>query len=436
MDTLLLSRIQFAVTIGFHFIFPPISIGLAWLLVIFETLARRRKDPDYLRLAQFFGKLLGITFVLGVATGIVMEFQFGTNWAEYSKFVGDIFGAPLAAEGVFAFFLESSFLGLYLFGRKKVSPGVHWFAGLMVAVGATISAFWILVANSWMQTPAGFVIQNGRAELTSFSQAVFNPSMWPRFFHTMTACMVCGAFFMAGIAAYLVQKNKEIPLAQKALKISLIMAFISSILVAFPFGHSHAQQVARTQPEKMASMEWLEKTQSRAPLLLFRAGDLKIAVPGMLSLLAYNDINATVQGLEEFPEDELPPLMLTFISFRIMFVLGTFFIFFTLLGVIQLYRKKLIQSPRYLRLLTWSIPLPMVAIQCGWIAAEVGRQPWIVYRQMLTRDAFSPTVSAGSVWFSLIMFCLIYLLLFSLYLFLVVRQVKQGPEPAAAKGTT
>ena len=429
MDTLLLSRIQFAVTIGFHFIFPPVSIGLAWLLVILETIAWRRNDPHYRRLAQFFAKLLALTFVLGVATGIVMEFQFGTNWARYSRFVGDIFGAPLAAEGIFAFFLESGFLGLYLFGRNRISRGALWFACLMVAAGATLSAFWILVANSWMQTPAGFVIQNNRAELTSFTQAVFNPSMWPRFFHTITSCMVCGAFFMAGCAAYLLRKNKQTPLAQKALKISLIVAFITSILVAFPIGHTHARQVARTQPEKLASLEWLETTRSRAPLLLFRAGDLKIALPGLLSLLAYNDIDAVVQGLDEFPQDELPPLILTFTSFHIMFLLGVFFIIFTLLGVILMYRKKLWQSQRYLKMLTLAIPLPMVAIQCGWIAAEVGRQPWIVYRQMRTADAFSDTVPAANVLFSLIMFSLIYLLLFSLYLFLVIKIVKQGPEP-------
>jgi len=437
MDTLLLSRIQFAVTIGFHFLFPPISIGLAWLLVILETRGWRQKDQEAVRLAQFFAKLLGITFVVGVATGIVMEFQFGTNWSEYSKFVGDIFGAPLAAEGVFAFFLESSFLGLYLFGRSRVAPGVHWFACLMVAVGATISAFWILVANSWMQTPAGFVLQNGRAELTSFSEAVFNPSMWLRFFHTIFSCLVCGGFFMAGISAYLVRKNKEAALMAKALKISLVVAFVSSILVAFPFGHEHVQQVAKTQPEKFAAMEGLYTTQSGAPLVLFgwvntKPPELKakVAIPNMLSWMAFGDVNAEIKGINDFPEEDVPPLRLTFVSFHNMVILGGFFIGVSSLGMVQMFRKRLVTSRRFLTLLIWSIPLPLVAIQFGWTAAEVGRQPWIVYRVMRTSDAFSTTVPAGSVWFSLIMFSLIYVLLLVLYLFLIIREVKQGPAPA------
>jgi len=439
MDTLLLSRIQFAVTIGFHFLFPPISIGLAWLLVVLETKGWRQKDQDAVRLAQFFAKLLGITFVVGVATGIVMEFQFGTNWSEYSKFVGDIFGAPLAAEGIFAFFLESSFLGLYLFGRNRVSPGVHWFACLMVAGGATISAFWILVANSWMQTPAGFVLQNGRAELTSFSEAVFNPSMWVRFFHTILSCLVCGGFFMAGISAYLVRKNKEAVLMEKALKISLVVAFISSILVVFPFGHEHAQQVAETQPEKFAAMEGLYTTQSGAPLVLFGLVNTeppelnaKVEIPGLLSWMAFGDVNATVQGLNEFDQGDVPPLWLTFVSFHNMVILGMFFMGVTFLGMVQMFRKRLVESRRLLWVLVWSIPLPLAAIQFGWMAAEVGRQPWIVYRVMRTSDAFSTTVPAGHVWFSLIMFSLIYILLLILYLFLIIKKVKQGPAPAKA----
>ncbi|MEA2062081.1 MAG: cytochrome ubiquinol oxidase subunit I, partial [Gemmatimonadota bacterium] len=213
LDTLFLSRLQFALTIGFHFLFPPLSVGLAWLIVVIEWLGWKRGDEDYVRAGRFFGKILGLTFAVGVATGIVMEFQFGTNWAEYSKFVGDIFGAPLAAEAVFAFFLESTFLGLFLFGRGRVSKGVHWFSSLMVASGSILSAFWIIVANSWQQTPAGFVIRNGRAELTDFAAAVFNPSTFHRFFHTVLACLIAGAFLMAGISAYLILKNKGMAVA-------------------------------------------------------------------------------------------------------------------------------------------------------------------------------------------------------------------------------
>ena len=438
MNTLLLSRIQFAVTIGFHFLFPPISIGLAWLLVAMEWRAWRHKDETYARMARFFGKLLGLTFVMGVATGLVMEFQFGTNWSEYSKFVGDIFGAPLAAEVIFAFFLESVFLGLYLYGRNKVSPGVHWFSCLMVAVGATISAFWILVAGSWMQTPAGFTIneQLHRAELTSFTQAVFNPSMWYRFFHTMAGCLVCGAFFVAGIAAYRLRKNYKEAMARGALKIAIIVGFLSAVLVAFPTGHDHAQQVARDQPEKFASIEGLQTTQTRAPLTVFglvspesKEIHSKIEIPGLLSWLAYGDVDAPVKGLEEFAEDERPPLWLTFVSFHNMVALGTFFILVMFWGVIKLWRKNLYQSPKYLKLLIFLIPLPLAAMQFGWVTAEVGRQPWIVYRVLRTSQAFSPTVPAESVLFSLIMFITIYIILLCLYLWFLIRIVKKGSEP-------
>ncbi|MHB9014322.1 MAG: cytochrome ubiquinol oxidase subunit I, partial [Ignavibacteriaceae bacterium] len=226
MDTVLLSRIQFAMTIGFHFLFPPVSIGLAWLLVIIESFGFKRKEEVYVRLGKFFGKILALTFSVGVATGIVMEFQFGTNWAEYSKFVGDIFGAPLAAEGVFAFFLESTFLGLYLFGRDKVSNGVHLFSIWMVAIGATISAFWIIVAGSWMQTPAGYIIKNGRAELTNFWDAVFNPSTVIRFLHTVDAALIAGAFMVAGVSAYLILKNKETELAKRSMKIAVYFGLV------------------------------------------------------------------------------------------------------------------------------------------------------------------------------------------------------------------
>ena len=436
LDPVLLARLQFALTIGFHFIFPPLSIGLAWLLVIVEGLGWRRNDDVYVRMGKFFGKLLALTFAIGVATGIVMEFQFGTNWAEYSKFVGDIFGAPLAAEGLFAFFLESAFMGLYLFGRNRVSKGVHWFSILMVSVGATISAFWILVANSWQQTPAGFVVQNGRAELTSFSEAVFNPSMWIRFFHTMDACLISGAFAMAGIAAYLLLKNRENLVARKAMKLSLIFGLVVSLLEIFPFGHEHAVQVAQTQPEKFATFEGLIEGQTNAPLVVFGIPsdnppqlNAAIEIPSGLSLMAHGDADAYVQGLNDFQPDERPPFILTFVSFHTMVGLGTYFVGAMLLGLFLLYRKKLWNQRLYLKLLLFSIPLPIVAIELGWIVAEVGRQPWVVYRILKTVDAVSITVTAGEILFSIILFGLIYIFLGALYLFLFVREVKHGPEP-------
>ena len=439
MDALLLARLQFALTIGFHFLFPPISIGLAWLLVIMEGLGWRRKDEMYIRMGKFFGKLLALTFAMGVATGIVMEFQFGTNWAVYSKFVGDIFGAPLAAEGIFAFFLESGFLGLYIFGRNKVSKGVHWFSILMVAVGATISAFWIIVANSWQQTPAGYVLRNGRAELTSFAEAVFNPSTMSRYYHTLDATLITGAFFVAGIAAYFLLKNKEDELAKRAMKIAVVFGLIVSILELFPFGDNHAKQVAQTQPEKFATIEGLAQTQSNAPLVIFGIPTskppelaMRIEIPGLLSWLMFGDVNATVKGLNDFPPENRPPFFLTFLSFHSMVALGMFFIVVMAVAFIQLCRNKLWENKWMLKILLWSIPLPLVACQLGWITAEVGRQPWIVYGLLKTADAHSATVTANEILFSIILFGLIYLLLGILYVYLLTREVKHGPQRTLA----
>jgi len=403
--------------------------------VIVEGLGWRRRDEAYRSAGKFFGKILGLTFAVGVATGIVMEFQFGTNWAEYSKVVGDIFGAPLAAEGVFAFFLESAFLGLYLLGRNRVPRAVHWFSILMVAVGSTVSAFWILVANSWQQTPAGFVFQNGRAELTSFYEAVFNPSTMIRFYHTVDAAVVSGAFLMAGVSAYLLLKKRGGNVAAKTLKLSIWVGLVASVLAVFPTGHEHAKQVAHTQPEKFAALEGLYESQTGAPLVLFglvesepiRTLTAEIGIPGLLSWMTYGDVEAQVKGLDHFPEDEIPPLWLPFVSFHNMVILGMFFIGAMAIGAFLLYRRKINESRWYLRLLVYSIPLPLVATQFGWIAAEVGRQPWAVYKILRTVDAVSITVTAGEILFSIILFGLIYSLLGALYLFLMFREVKHGP---------
>jgi cytochrome d ubiquinol oxidase subunit I len=424
--------------VGFHFLFPPLTIGLAWLLVIVEWLGWRNKDMDYVRIGKFFGKVLGLTFAVGVATGIVMEFQFGTNWAVYSKFVGDIFGAPLAVEAVFAFFMESTFLGLYLFGRGRVSKGVHWFSILMVAVGATISAFWIIVANSWQQTPAGFVLQNGRAELLSFKDAVFNPSTFVRFFHTFDASLIAGSFLMAGISGYLVVNNKGAAAARKTLKLSVIIGFIASIMILWPTGHYHGSQVARTQPEKFAAMEGLIEGQASAPMLIFGIPSdnppeikNKIEIPGLLSQMAFHDRDAFVKGLRDLQAEgrETPPFLATLLSFHAMIGLGMLFILLTAIGVLLLLRNKLYDSPWYLRIMLWTIPLPLLATQFGWLVAEVGRQPWVVYGLLKTRDAFSTNVNGASILFSIIMFSLIYIVLGAVYLYLLAKKIKHGPEP-------
>ena len=437
MDALTLARIQFAFTVGFHFIFPPISIGLAWMLVIAEYRGWRRRDPDYVRIGKFYGKLLAITFAVGVATGIVMEFQFGTNWARYSKFVGDIFGAPLAAEGVFAFFLESTFLGVYLFARGRVSKRLHWFSSLMVAVGATLSAFWIIVANSWQQTPAGYVVKDGRAVLTDFWAAVFNPSTLPRYLHVIVAALITGAFVMAGVAAYHLLRNPRSPFARKAMTIAVVAGLVFSVSEVVPFGHLHAREVARTQPAKLAAMEGLVHTTKAAPMVLFGVPDspppkvrAKIEVPGLLSWMAFGKLDAEVKGLDAFPKDERPPFWLTFVSFHNMVVLGTFFIGLMALAAFRLWQGRLFTDRLLLHAMVWSIPLPVVACELGWTAAEVGRQPWIVYGLLKTSEAHSAAVTAGEIWFSLVLFGLVYLSLGALWLFLMIRAARTSPEAA------
>ncbi len=443
-DPVFLARMQFALTIGFHFLFPPISIGLAWLLVVVEGMAWKTGDEAWEQAGRFFAKLLALTFAVGVATGIVMEFQFGTNWSQYSKFVGDIFGAPLAAEGVFAFFLESGFLGLYLFGRGRVSRPLHWFAILMVAVGATLSAFWIIVANSWQQTPAGYLLNEaiGRVELTDFWAAVFNPSTTIRFTHTVLAALVAGAFFMASISAVLLRRKHDNPSARRTMKVAVIVGFFASLFVAFPTGHEHAKKVAHTQPEKFAAMEALYKTQREAPLVTFglvqeRPPRLKarieLPIKGLLSSMAFGDPKAEVKGIDAFPAGDVPPLWMTFVSFHNMVILGMLFIFLMLLGLVQLARGKLWTSRKLLTIFKWALPLPLVACEFGWTVAEVGRQPWAVYHLLRTQEAVSVTVGAGEIWFSMILLLLIYLMLLGVYLFLLARETAHGPAPVAGK---
>ena len=434
MDTVLLSRIQFALTVGFHFIFPPLTIGLAWLIVWIMTKYKNTGDELYRRMARFWIKVFALSFAVGVATGITMEFQFGTNWSEYSRFVGDIFGAPLAAEGIFAFFLESVFIGVLLFGWNRVSVKVHWFSSLMVAFGSTLSAFWIIVANSWQQTPAGYHIVGGRAELTSFWAAVFNPSTIPRYLHTVDGALITGAFFMLGVSAWFILKNRHTDFAQNSLKMALIVLFIASV-AQLGVGHYHAVQVAQTQPEKLAAVEGLFETQKRAPALVFGIPDKEaetmrwaIKVPGLLSLLAFGNLDAEVKGLKDFPKDEWPPLGLTFYPFHIMVALGMFFIAFSAVGVFLLWKKRLFSNMLFMKIALWSIPLPFISNELGWITAEVGRQPWIVYHLLKTRDAVSVTVPAWQVLFSIIIFCLIYVLLFGAWIFLLRRQLAHGIE--------
>lgn len=429
MDPVLLSRIQFALTTGFHFIFAPLTIGLSWFVVWMMSAYKRTGDESYGNMARFWTKILTINFVIGVVTGIPLEFQFGTNWAWYSRFVGDIFGAPLAAEGIFSFFLESVFIAVLVYGWKKLPVKTLWFASIMVAVGATLSAFWILVANSWMQTPAGYHLVNGRAELTDFWAAIFNPSLLPRFLHTVCGAVMTASFFIMGLSAILYFKGRRDEFMTRPLRAALIVSLIASI-VQLGLGHYHAIQVAHTQPEKLAAIEGIFDTQKNAPALIFGIPDrdeekmnAAVRVPGLLSLLAFGSFEAEVMGLKDVPKDKWPPLGLTFYPFHIMVALGIYLIAFSLVGIFLLRKKRLFESKPFLKLAIMSMPLPFIANDLGWMTAEVGRQPWAVYHLIETGDAASTCVPAGHILASIVFFCIVYIFLFAVWTFFLRREV-------------
>lgn len=436
MDAVMLARLQFAMTAMFHFIFVPLTLGLSILVAIMETMYVKTGNETYLRMTKFWGKLFLINFALGVVTGITMEFQFGMNWAEYSVFMGDIFGAPLAIEATVAFFLESTFLGVWIFGWKKISKKAHAFAMWMVALGSNLSALWILIANAWMQHPVGYVIRNNRAELVDFSAVVFSPYAWLKFFHTIMSGYIVGAFFVMGVAAYHIMKKNQLDFFKKSFKMAAIFGLIVSIGIAI-IGDFHAKEVAETQPSKMAAMESLWETQSKAPVYMFAWPDAEneknvfefLPIPGLLSYLAHGDFNAEVTGLKDIPKDERPPIWLTFVSFRLMVFLGVIFIILSLLAVVYSRKDSLENKGWFLKLLLYAIPLPYIAAQLGWIVAEVGRQPWIVYGMMKTSDAVSKSVTTGQVWMSLIGFFVFYGLLAVVDIYLLTKISKKGPEP-------
>ncbi|NVM00760.1 MAG: cytochrome ubiquinol oxidase subunit I [Candidatus Helarchaeota archaeon] len=440
MDSILLSRIQFGLAACFHFLFPPFTLGLSLIILIIETLYLKHKDDFYNNLSNFLVKILGLVFVVGVATGIVLEFSFGTNWSEFSRFVGDIFGAPLAAEGVFAFFLESVFLGVLIFGRNRVSKKVYWLSAFLVFFGSHISGLWIIIANSWMQTPAGFKIEGGRAVLTNFFQAAINHSTVIRYIHTVIASWITGSLFVTGISAFYIIKKRYVEYAKVYFKVAVIIFIFASIIQLFA-GHSHSVQVAKTQPEKMAAFEALWKTKEGAPLALFGIPDsekektyLYVGIPKLLSLLIHGDFNARVVGLAEFPKEEQPPVFLPFVSYHIMIIIGMLFVIMAMIGLYLLLKKKIWSADWYLKLLLYSIPLPHIANQFGWIGAEVGRQPWAVYKILRTANAASVVVPAGQILFSLLVFGLIYIFITGVFIYVLISFVKKGPEETALKG--
>jgi cytochrome d ubiquinol oxidase subunit I len=428
----MLARIQFAFTIGYHFLFVPISIGVGMMVVLSERRYYKSGIPADKAASNFWIKLFTATFAIGVATGLTMEFAFGTNWAEYSRFVGNIFGAPLAAEGLIAFFLESAFLGILLFGRKRVSRRFYYISAWLVWIGSLLSALWILIANSWMQTPAGYRVEDGRAILTSFWAAALNPSIGPRYVHTIVATLITGCFVVAAVAAYYFLKKRNLSFARQAILSAVVIGLVLSIAMPF-IGHWHALVVAEYQPVKMAAFENVGDTQQNAPLYLFGwvRGDgdtIGVAVPSGLSLMLGLDPEHEVTGLNSVPPGDRPPVQLTFQSYHLMIALGILFVLVFLAAVILHILGRLEKS----RWMQWAliacVPLSLLAINLGWMAAEVGRQPWVVQDLMRTTDAVSPLVSSGEIWATLGLFGLIYLVLFIAWLRIFLGIIKKGPD--------
>ncbi len=439
MDLVLLSRIQFALTIGFHYIYPPLSIGLGLVLVMMEGLYLKTKNPLYHQLTRFWVRIFGLIFAFGVGTGIVMEFEFGTNWSEYSRFVGDIFGSPLAAEGIFAFFLESGFLALLLFGWDKVSRGMHFFATVMVALGAHFSAIWIIVANSWMQTPTAYHIVDTpvgpRAEITSFWGAVLNPSTLDRLVHTLMGAWQAGAFFVISVAAYYLLRRQHEDFARASMRVAFAVAVIAS-LGQLASGHSSAVTVFEHQPAKLAAMEGIYETGASADLTVLGWVDEKnqtvvgIKIPGMLSVLTGGSTDTVIRGLNEWAPEDRPPVQATFQVYHFMVAIGMTLILLACAGGFLAWRGTLFKHRWMLWVLVFSVLLPQIANQLGWATAEIGRQPWIVYELMRTAHGVSDTVSASQVLVSLILFTVIYITLFVVFIVLLDQKVRKGPLKA------
>lgn len=435
MDVVTLSRLQFAVTSMFHFIFVPLTLGLSIMVAYMELRYVRSGDELYLKMTKFWGKLFLINFALGVVTGITLEFQFGMNWAEYSKYVGDIFGAPLAIEATVAFFLESVFIGLWIFGWNKVSKQVHLFSIWMVAIATNLSGLWILLANGWMQHPVGFVLRNGRAEMVDFLAIVTNPYGLLKFGHQIASGYTVAAFFVMGISAWHLLKNNETTFFKRSFKMAASFGLVSVLLVA-AIGDFHAVEVAKTQPAKFAAMEsvWETKRAVGLNLLLFPNEEQecnsveRLCIPNMVSMLAFHTPDAEIKGLKDFPKSERPPVTPVFLSFRAMAGLGFLFLLLSSVAVI-LSRKDLLQKyPLFLKIMLFAIPLPYLANQLGWIVAEVGRQPWIVYGVLKTSDAVSKSVSVSQVMGSLIGFIVLYSTLGFIDIYLLAKYARKGPD--------
>ncbi|HTQ55519.1 MAG TPA: cytochrome ubiquinol oxidase subunit I [Bryobacteraceae bacterium] len=437
MDALTIHRLHFAFTVTFHYIFPQLTMGLALLLVILKTMALRTGDEHYNRAARFWARIFGVSFAMGVVTGIPMEFQFGTNWSRFSRAAGGVIGQTLAMEGVFSFFLESSFLGLFLFGEKKLGPKAHWFAGLLVFAGSWLSGFFIVATDAWMQHPVGYILgPHGEILLSSFWGLLLNPWLFWQYLHNMTGAVVTGSFVMAAVGAFYLLVKRQEPYGRTFVRLGVIAGIVASAMMLFPTGDQQGKNVAFNQPATLAAMEALFGTEEGAPLALIGQPDVQnrrldnpLTIPRALSFLTYQRWKAQVRGLEAFPPDNWPDnIPLLYFSYHIMVGLGTIFIAVMALAALQLWRGRLFGERWLLWLLMLAAPFPFIANTAGWVTAELGRQPWIIYGLMRTSAGVSAQVSGGNALFTLIGFMGMYTVLAMLFLLLVYREIEHGPE--------
>ena len=437
MDALLLHRLHFAFTVTFHYLFPQLTMGLALLIVALKTVAIRRHDERYNEAARFWAKIFAVNFLIGVVTGIPMEFQFGTNWAQFARTTGGVIGQPLAMEGVFSFFLESAFLGLFLFGEKRLSPWAHWGSAFMVFLGSWISGFFIIITNAWMQHPLAYsLLPNGSYEVTSFWGLLMNSWALLQYAHNMSGAVITAAFVMCAVGAFYILENRFSEHGRIFVRVGVIAGAISCITQIFPTGDLHGRYMAKHQPATVAAMEGLFSTEEGAPIVLMgqpdeerKTIDNPIVVNDMLSFLIYGTTRAEVKGLDQFPRDQWPsPLPLLFYSYHIMAGLGTYFVLLMLGEVFLLWRGKLFETRWALWPLLLSFPLPYIANTAGWMTAEIGRQPWLVYGLIRTSDGYSKTVSAGNTLFTLLGFMGMYTVLSVLFIVLVYRTIDEGPK--------
>lgn len=437
MDVVFLSRLQFAINIGFHYLFPPMSIGLGLMLVVMEGFYMKTKDLFYKQLTQFWTKIFSLFFAMGIATGFVQLFSFGNNWASYSKFVGDVFGSILAAEGIFAFFLEAGFLGIMLFGWDRVKARTHYLSTILVVLGAHFSAIWIVIANSWMQTPAGFKIvgegASKRAIITNIYDVYFNPSSIDRLVHTILGCYILGAFILMSVGAYYLLRNRHVKFGRFSVRLGLFTGIITLVLMLFS-AHDTSRGVAKNQPIKLAAMEGIYKTEPYTPIAAFGIVDTEnqqvkgLKIPGVLSFLVSGNFKTPVKGLNEFPKEHWPNVQFVFQTYHAMVISWGIMVMVTCLGLFALRKPQIENYRKILWILVFSIGLPYISNLAGWFTAEIGRQPWLVYGVLTTKEGISKSIGEGQVIGSLIMFISIYILLFSLFIFLLNRKIQHGPE--------